>query len=59
MLARHATQNSKSVAELIAVSQNLGHSELKTTLNSYGQISGERQRSLITGTPLPDKLIDE
>ena len=49
MLARHVAKTSTSVAELVATSQNLGHTDVLTTLRSYGQISRERQRELITG----------
>lgn len=49
MLARHAAKNASSVAELVAASQNLGHTDVLTTLRSYGQISREDQRKLITG----------
>lgn len=49
MLARHAVNTSTSVAEFVANSQNLGHTDLLTTLRSYGQISRERQRELVTG----------
>lgn len=49
MLARHAVNTSTSVAEFVANSQNLGHSDVLTTLRSYGQISRERQRELVTG----------
>ena len=49
MLARHAVNNAKSVAEIVANAQNLGHSDVLTTLRSYGQLSRERQRVLITG----------
>ena len=49
MLARHAVNTSTSVAEFVANSQNLGHSDVLTTLRSYGQISRERQRGLVTG----------
>lgn len=49
MLARHAAKNCTSVAEIVATAQNLGHSDVLTTLRSYGQISRERQRALITG----------
>lgn len=49
MLARHAANNATSVAEFVANSQNLGHTDVLTTLRSYGQISRERQRELITG----------
>ena len=49
MLARHAAKNCTSVVELVATSQNLGHSDVLTTLRSYGQISRDEQRKLITG----------
>lgn len=49
MLARYAANNATSVAEFVANSQNLGHTDVLTTLRSYGQISRERQRELITG----------
>ncbi|MGH1575730.1 tyrosine-type recombinase/integrase [Planktotalea sp.] len=49
MLARHAVDTSQSVAEIVATSQNLGHSGVLVTLTNYGQISRERQRQLVTG----------
>lgn len=49
MLARHAAKNSKTVAEFIANAQNLGHTDPLTTFRSYGQISRDDQRRLITG----------
>ncbi|MCF6304257.1 MAG: site-specific integrase [Rhodobacteraceae bacterium] len=49
MLARHVVKNCASVAELVATSQNLGHTDVLTTLRSYGQISRNEQRRLITG----------
>ena len=49
MLARHAAKTCASVAELVATSQNLGHKDVLTTLRSYGQISLERKRALVTG----------
>lgn len=49
MIARHVAKNCESVAELVATAQNLGHSDVLTTLRSYGQISRERQRALVTG----------
>lgn len=58
MLARHAAKTCTSVAELVATSQNLGHSDVLTTLRSYGQISRERQRALITGKSEDDVLED-
>ncbi len=58
MLARHAARNCKSVAELVATSQNLGHTDVLTTLRSYGQIDRDRMRELITGESRID-LIDD
>lgn len=58
MLARHVAKTCTSVAELVATSQNLGHSDVLTTLRSYGQISRERQRALITGESGDDVLED-
>jgi integrase len=58
MLARHAAKTCTSVAELAATSQNLGHTDVLTTLRSYGQISRERQRALITGETDDDPLED-
>ena len=49
MLARQAVNQSTTVAEFVANAQNLGHSDVLTTLRSYGQISRERQRELVTG----------
>lgn len=49
MLARHAVNTSLSVAEIVATSQNLGHSGVLTTLLNYGQVSRERQKELVTG----------
>jgi integrase len=53
MLARHAAKTCESVAELVATAQNLGHTDILTTLRSYGQNSREDHRRLITG------LVDE
>lgn len=58
MLARHAAKTCTSVAEIVATSQNLGHTDVLTTLRSYGQISRERQRELITGETGDDLLED-
>ncbi len=52
MLARHIANTTNNVAELVAHSQNLGHTDVLTTLRSYGQISRERQRELVTGQKL-------
>ncbi len=58
MLARHAAKTCSSVAELVATSQNLGHTDVLTTLRSYGQISRERQGAMITGESGDDVLED-
>lgn len=57
MLSRHISRNCKSVAELVATSQNLGHSDVLTTLRNYGQINRDDQRRLVTGED-PDDLIE-
>lgn len=56
MLARHVTRTCTSVAELVATSQNLGHTDVLTTLRSYGQIDRDRMRALITGESGEDML---
>lgn len=58
MLARHAAKTCTSVAEIVATSQNLGHTDVLTKLRSYGQISRGRQRELITGLTDDDLLED-
>lgn len=45
--ARYAA--SQSPAYLNAIRQNLGHSSIDTTLNSYGQLSTQDQRNIISG----------
>ncbi len=57
MLSRHIARNCKSVAELVATSQNLGHTDVLTTLRNYGQINRDDQRKLVTGED-PDDLIE-
>ena len=59
MLARHAANTSTFVAEFVANAQNLGHNDVLTTLRSYGQISRERQRALITGESLDGIALDD
>lgn len=59
MLARHIAKTSTSIAELVATSQNLGHTDVLTTLRSYGQISRERQRALITGESLEGRILED
>ncbi len=58
MHARHAAKTCTSVAEIVATSQNLGHTDVLTTLRNYGQISRERQRELITGDSANDVMED-
>lgn len=57
MLARRATKDC-TVPELVAMAQNLGHTDVLTTLRSYGQLSRERQHALITGESGEDLLDD-
>lgn len=59
MLARHISKTATSIAELVAASQNLGHTDVLTTLRSYGSISRERQRALITGETMEDDSFDD
>ena len=47
MLVRHAMTLDLSVEEFKAWSQNLGHSDVMTTLNSYGGVPVHRQGELI------------
>ncbi|WP_415402880.1 tyrosine-type recombinase/integrase [Tateyamaria sp. SN3-11] len=49
MHSRHISRHCKNIPELVAASQNLGHSDVLMTLKHYGQISREEQRRLITG----------
>lgn len=49
MHAREALRSGASVEEFWAVSQNLGHSSMLTTLRSYGQLPEHRRRELILG----------
>ncbi|TRD21929.1 hypothetical protein FEV53_07725 [Palleronia caenipelagi] len=51
MHARHTAKTCTTPAELVAVSQNLGHTDVLTTLRSYGQITRERQHAIVTGEP--------
>lgn len=58
MLARHAAKNYNSIEELVATSQNLGHTDILTTLRSYGQIDRARMRTVITGGS-EDELLED
>jgi integrase len=49
-IARHAQKESPQF--LNAIRQNLGHSNIDTTLNSYGQLSVYEQRNTISKTKL-------
>ena len=49
MLVRREERSEKTVEQMRAVSQNLGHASLLTTLNSYGDLTRARQRALIRG----------
>ena len=46
-LARYATSICRNAEELMAWSQNLGHSDMLVTLTSYGSVPFNRQRDLI------------
>jgi len=58
MLARHTAKTCNSVAELVATSQNLGHTDVLTTLRNYGTIDRDKMRALITGESDGDVLED-
>lgn len=58
MLARRISSKNASIAELVATSQNLGHTDVLTTLRSYGQIGRDQVRELITGESSKDVLDD-
>jgi integrase len=47
MLVRRYTEMNLSPAELKAISQSLGHSDVLTTFTSYGQLPAHRQSELI------------
>lgn len=49
MLARQAQRGTKTIEEFQAISQNLGHASMLTTLGSYGDLTRARQRELIRG----------
>lgn len=49
MLSRHIAKTCKSVAELVASSQNLDQTDVLTTLRNYGHINRDDQRKLVTG----------
>ena len=51
MLAREVTMGGGSVEEVLAISQNIGHSDVLTTLRSYGQLGDDRVKALIRGQP--------
>jgi len=46
-LVRHTLRLCRSAEEVKAVSQNLGHENVNTTLSSYGELSYERQGEVI------------
>jgi len=47
MLVRHYMEMDLSPAQVKAVSQSLGHSDVLTTFTSYGQLPTHRQSALI------------
>lgn len=49
MIARHVLKKLPEFSEFVAISQNLGHSELITTLRSYCNVDRDQQRELVTG----------
>ena len=50
MHARAVLRSGASIEKVWAVSQNLGHSSMITTLGSYGQLPDDRRRELIFDT---------
>ncbi len=46
-VARYGQTICSTIEEFQAISQNLGHSSVKTTLMHYGEVPAERQRELI------------
>ena len=58
MLVRHAMQLNLTVMQLKAWSQNLGHSDLLTTLTSYGAVPVHKQGELIRELGKPAAQID-
>lgn len=49
MHARAVLKSGANIEQLWAVSQNIGHSSMLTTLGSYGQLPEDRRRALILG----------
>ena len=47
LTARIATNNCKTAEELKAVSENIGHKNVATTMMSYGAIPGEEINQII------------
>ena len=53
MLVRHGQSLNMTVEEFKALSQNLGHTDMLTTLTSYSQIPTHRQGELIRAAGAP------
>ncbi len=53
MMVRHGMSLNLSVEEMKAWSQNLGHTDMLTTLTSYGQVPSHRQGELIRALDQP------
>jgi integrase/recombinase XerD len=59
-VAKHGQMICRSLEDLKAISQNLGHSSIKTTLTHYCEIPAERQGELIRNlgnAPAPDRAL--
>jgi integrase/recombinase XerD len=54
MIVAECYKRDLSHEEMKAISQNLGHEELTTTINSYGKVGVERQGDLIRRATNPD-----
>jgi integrase len=58
MLTRHAMSLRLTAEDLVALSINLGHSDLSTTLDPYGRPTDERRAALIAGMKSSDETKD-
>lgn len=48
MIVKEGYRRGYSMPQMKALSQNLGHAKLDTTINSYGQLSLEEQERIIS-----------
>lgn len=52
MIVKEGYKRGFSMPQMKALSQNLGHAKLDTTINTYGQLSFEEQQRIISELPL-------